>query len=71
MRPIRPSAETYEIAARARCRACGKKRDLSGEELHGAASMDAFKALEARLRCTDCGERAVRVEPIFNRDWRG
>jgi hypothetical protein len=70
MRPIRPSLETYDIAARACYRACGKTRELSGEELIGAASIDAFKELEARLRCTDCGERAVRVEPIFHPDWR-
>ena len=33
--------------------------------------MDAFKELERRLRCSDCGERAVSVEPIFHPDWRG
>ena len=70
MRPIRPSVETYDIAARARCRVCGKTRELTGEELHGAADMDAFKELERRLRCTDCGERAVSVEPIFHPGWR-
>ena len=58
------------IKARARCRACGKTRELAGEELHGAASIDAFKELERRLRCTDCGERAVSVEPMCHPDWR-
>ena len=61
----------FEIRAQARCRSCGKTRELSGEELHGAASIDAFKELEGRLRCTDCGERAVSVEPKFHPDWRG
>ena len=69
-RPIRPSLAT-EIKALACCQACGKTRELAGDELHGAADMDAFKELERRLRCTDCGERAVSVEPIFHPDWRG
>jgi rubredoxin len=71
MRPLRSPPDDFEIRARARCRACGKSREMAGEELHGAATMDAFKELERRLRCTDCGERAVSVEPIFHPDWRG
>ena len=63
------AAESLEIRALARCRSCGKTRELAGDKLHGAA--DAFKELERRLRCTDCGERAVSVEPIFHPDWRG
>jgi rubredoxin len=70
MRPISPGPET-EIKAHARCRSCGKTRELSGEELHGAASNDGFKELERRLRCTHCGERALSLEPIFHPDWRG
>jgi rubredoxin len=65
------AAESLEIRALARCRSCGKTRELAGDELHGAADMDAFKELERRLRCSDCGERAVSVEPIFHPDWRG
>ena len=53
MRPLRSPPEDFEIRARARCRACGKTRELTGQELHDAASMDAFKELERRLRCSD------------------
>jgi DNA-directed RNA polymerase subunit RPC12/RpoP len=70
MRPIRP-VEPSEIKAHARCGACGKTRELSGEELHGAADMEGLKELQGRLRCTDCGERAVTLEPTFHPDWRG
>jgi transposase len=71
MRPLRSSPDDFEIRARARCcRACGKTRELAAEELHGAASVDAFKELERRLRCTDCGERAVNVEPVWHSDWK-
>jgi hypothetical protein len=48
-----------------------KEKALAGEELQGAADIDAFKELERRLRCTDCGEGAVSVEPIFHPDWQG
>jgi hypothetical protein len=71
MRPLRSPPDHSEIRARARCRACGKTRELAGDELYGAADMDALKELERRLRCSDCGERAVSVEPIFHPDWRG
>jgi hypothetical protein len=64
MRPLRSPPDDFEIRARARCRACGKSRELAGDELHGAGSMDTFKELGRRLRCTDCGERAVSVSII-------
>jgi hypothetical protein len=70
MRPLRPAPQACDSKAGARCRACGKTRELVAEELHGAANVDAFKELEQRLRCTDCGERAVSVEPILHPDWR-
>src|SRR3954466_8874657 len=60
-----------EIRAQAHCRSCGKTRELAGDELHGAADMDAVKGLRRRLQCTDCGERAVSVEPKFHPDWAG
>jgi rubredoxin len=71
MRPLCGVPDDFEIKARASCRSCGKTRELSGEELHGAASVDAFKELESRLRCTNCGERSVSVQPIWHRDWAG
>jgi rubredoxin len=71
MRPLRSPPESIEIRARARCRSCGKARELAGDELCGAADMDAFKELERRFRCSDCGERAVSVEPKFHPDRRG
>src|SRR3954451_22866674 len=74
VRPLRSSsllvAGDFEIRARAHCRPCGKTRELSPDQLCGAADMDAFKELERRFRCTDCGDRAVTVEPIFHPDWR-
>ena len=69
MRPLPAAPRVFEIRALARCRACGKRRELAGEEL-GAADMDAFKELERQFRCSDCRERAVSVEPIFHPDWR-
>jgi transcription elongation factor Elf1 len=53
----------------ARCHSCGKARELGADELFGAGDMDAFKELEHRFRCSDCGERAVSVEPIWHKDW--
>jgi transcription elongation factor Elf1 len=71
MRPVQSSrANEFEIKGHAHCRSCGKTRDLAGEELHGACDMDAFKELERRFQCSDCGERAVSVEPMFHPDWR-
>ena len=71
MRPLRSSrANDFEIKGRAHCRFCGKTRELAGDEQHGAADMDAFKELERRLRCSDCGQRTVSVEPMFHPDWR-
>jgi ribosomal protein S14 len=70
MRPLRRPPDDFEVSARARCRACGKTRELVGEELHAAGSIDAFKEIERRLRCSDCGERSVSLEPIFHPDWR-
>ena len=61
------AAESLEIRALARCRSCGKTRELAGDELHGAADMDAFKELERRLRCSDCGERAERRTHLSSR----
>jgi hypothetical protein len=46
-------------------------RDLGPEELYGAANIDAFKELERRLGCSDCGERAVSIEPVWHKDWIG
>ena len=40
MRPLRSPPNEFEIRARARCRACGKTRELGPDELLGAASMD-------------------------------
>ena len=68
MRPLRSSPDHFEIWARAICRSCGA-RELGPDELLGAADMDAFKDLERRFRCSDCGERAVSVEPIWHKDW--
>src|SRR4051812_36768461 len=42
-----------------------KRRELAGNELHGAVDMDAFQEQERRMRCADCGKRAVS-EPIFH-----
>jgi ribosomal protein S14 len=71
MRPLRSPPDDYEIRARARCGACGRTGDLAGEELHGAASMDALKELERRFRCSDCGEPGITIEPIWHKDWTG
>ena len=68
MRPLRSSPDHFEIWARAICRSCGA-RELGPDELLGAADMDAFKELERRFRCSDCGERAVSVEPIWHKGW--
>jgi hypothetical protein len=62
--------EDFEIRARCECRSCGKAREL-GTELCGAADMEAFKELERRLRCSDCGKREISIEPIWHRDWIG
>ena len=67
MRPLRSSPDHFEIWARAICRSCGA-RELGPDELLGAADMDAFKELEHRFRCSDCGERAVSVEPIWHKE---
>ena len=69
MRPLRSPPDHFEIRVRARCRSCGKTRELGPGELLGAADMDTFKVLERRFRCSDCGERAVSVEPIWHKDW--
>ena len=53
----------FEIRAQARCRSCGKTRELAGDELHGAADMDAFKELERRLRCTCCAVHNRKKNP--------
>jgi ribosomal protein L37E len=71
MDPVRQSLDDFEIRAHAICRSCGKTRKLEGDDLHGAASVEAFKELERRLRCSDCGERSVSVEPIWHKDWDG
>jgi hypothetical protein len=68
MRPLRSPCDDFEIRARAICRSCGKTRKLGPDELLGA-DMDAFKELERRFRCSDCGERAVSIEPIWHMDW--
>src|SRR6202012_2489235 len=44
-------------------------RDDRRGMLHGAVSMDAFKELEGRLRCSDCGVRSVSLEPVWHKDW--
>jgi hypothetical protein len=69
MRPLRSPCDDFEIRARGICRSCGKTRELGPDELLVAADMDAFKELERRFRCSDCGERAVSVEPIWHKDW--
>jgi transcription elongation factor Elf1 len=74
MRPLRSSsslrvADEFETRARAWCRSCGKMRELGPDELY-AADMAAFKELERRFRCSDCGERAVSIEAIFHPDWK-
>jgi hypothetical protein len=33
----------FEIRAQARCSSCRETRELTGDELHGAADMEAFK----------------------------
>jgi hypothetical protein len=33
--------------------------------------MEAFRELEHRFRCSECGERAVSIEPIWHTDWIG
>jgi hypothetical protein len=71
MRPLRSPPNDFEIVALCRCQSCGKTRELASHELYGVASMEAFRELEPRLRCTDCGNRDVSVEPIFHSDWRG
>jgi Zn finger protein HypA/HybF involved in hydrogenase expression len=71
MRPLPSPPRDFEIRTRCRCRTCGKTRELGSKELHGAADIDAFKELEHRLRCTDCGERTVSIEPIWHIDWTG
>jgi hypothetical protein len=45
-------------------------RELGPDKLYGAADMAAFRELEGRFRCSDCGERAVSIEPIFHPDWK-
>jgi hypothetical protein len=75
MRPLRSSsigaADDFAIRARACCRCCGKTRKLHPDKLCGAADMEAFRELERRFRCSDCGERAVSIEPIWHTDWTG
>jgi hypothetical protein len=46
-------------------------RELRLEGLNGSANIEAFRELERRLRCLDCGERAVSIEPIWHKDWIG
>jgi hypothetical protein len=70
MRPGRPSLETCDIAARARCRACGKTGELVRRGIARHRQYGRLEELERRLRCTDFGERGVSVEPIFHPDWR-
>jgi transcription elongation factor Elf1 len=70
MRPLRSSrVDDFEIRARARCRSCGKVRELGTDELYGAADMGTFKELERRFRCSDCGEKEISIEPIWHSDW--
>jgi len=38
---------------------------------HRAADMDAFKELERRFRCSDCGKKEISIEPIWHSDWTG
>jgi hypothetical protein len=72
MRPLRSSrVDDFEIRARARCRSCEKARELAPDELQGAADMEAFKELERRFRCADCGKKEISIEPIWHRDWSG
>ena len=60
---LRNHGDDFEIRVRAMCRWCGKTRELGPDELLGAADMDAFKELERRFRCSDCGERRSSIEP--------
>jgi hypothetical protein len=71
LRPLRTLPDDFEMKSVCRCRSCGKTRELASDQLYGAASMDAFKELERRMRCGDCGERSVSVEPIWHKDWGG
>ena len=71
MRPLHSLPDDFKIKVRASCGRCGKTRELSSDDLYGAASIEAFKQVESRLRCSDCGERSVSVEPIWHKDWAG
>jgi hypothetical protein len=53
----------FEIRAQARCRSCGKARELATGELLGAA----FKELERRLPCMRC--RDVARKHIASSRW--
>ena len=64
MRALRIPEGDYEVRARCRMPLVWKDaRDESARLVHGAADMDAFRELERRLRCTDCGERPSVLSP--------
>jgi hypothetical protein len=33
--------------------------------------MEAFKELERRFRCSDCGNKEIGIEPIWHSEWTG
>ena len=70
MGPVRQSLDDFEIGASRPLPIMRKVRELGSDQLCGAADMEGFKELERRFRCSECGERAVSVEPIWHPDWR-